>query len=115
MSEEARQKQKDFEHRMDFLMYIDYPDTFKEEYPDKEKDSDYFYVDQAPTLMDLRNYNGPRITSFFTPYGISGLDGWISKQIQGESEFTKDQLIRMIRRNPHLHNIIKTNLLSNIK
>ena len=31
-----------------------------------------------------------------------------------ESPYTKDQLVKFIISNPHLHNVIKTNLLNNL-
>ena len=107
---------RDEQHEYDFTMYRDCPDTFKEELPNFENDDPcWFYTDQAVNRLDLQSINGPTITSFLTEYGIRELDSWMCKQIKGSSKFTKDELTRLIRRNPHLHNIIKTNLLINLK
>ena len=97
ITETERQIERDKETELQCLIYLDYSDTFKRTYP-KTKD-----------IYDRR------ITSFLLPYGIKIIDSWFSKQIQSESKYSKEELKNMIRRNPHLHNVIKTDLLSNLK
>lgn len=104
----------DKDTEFDCVWYVkeNYPDTFKEEYPKENEDASDYYIDQSMMNVVIADR---RITSTFTPYGISGIDEWFSKQIQKGSKFSKEELEQMIKRNPHLHNIIKTNLLSNLK
>lgn len=102
------------EAEYDFTMYADSPDTFKEEYPDMVN-MDLYYIDQAGVNLDLRKLGGPTISSFFTPHGIKKLESWMCRQISEESKFTSIELESLIRRNPHIHNVIKTNLLNNLK
>lgn len=112
-------ERRDRELRLDFTMYRDYTDTFKEEYPTPGVCvMDTYYVDQAASLMDLTGYRGPTITSFFTQHGIARLDEWMGRQIRGENNFENiptEELEILIKRNPHLHNVVKTNLLNNLK
>lgn len=42
------------------------------------------------------------------------MEQWMINQIIKGSEYSKEDLIKMIERNPHLHNVIKTNLLENL-
>lgn len=114
-TEEERKIRKEKDIEFDCTYNIGkYKDTFKEEYPKNRNDNIKDYcVDQAKSSVV---YGDRRITSFLTPFGISEMESWFSKQIMmGEScKFNKKQLTKMIRRNPHLHNIIKTNLLDNL-
>jgi len=111
MTEEDRDKIKYNEHRFDCLWYINNKDTFKPQKLKPDESAQDYYVDQAYHNI---SFGDRTVTSFFTPHGINEIDTWFSKQIYGESEFTKEELTKMIRRNPHLHNIIKTNLLENL-
>jgi len=84
-------------------------DTFKEDYP--TKDIDHYYIDYSSNCIMIGNR---KITSSYTWFGIKEIDSWFYRQIES-SKFSKKQLEKMIRRNPHLHNVIKTNLLQNLK
>jgi len=84
-----------------------------EEYPTKPIEE--YYLDQ---LGFNRSYYGDRVfSSIVTWYGIKCMDSWYSHYIKNidESPYTKDELTMFIKSNPHLHNIIKTNLLNNLK
>ena len=109
-SELTRQR-IDEEQECTFRMFLkypeDYPDTYKEERPDKSVNIHDYYYDQSV-------YNGIGCVSAYLPMGISRMDTWMTNQILRGSKYTKDELETMIRRNPHLHNIIKTNLLHNL-
>ena len=111
ITETERQIERDKETELECLIYLDYPDTFKRTYP-KTKDIEYYFTDQSGSIIDIYDR---RITSFLLPYGIKIIDSWFSKQIQSECKYSKEELKNMIRRNPHLHNVIKTDLLSNLK
>ena len=64
------------------------------------------------------NY-GIGVCSAYTSYGIKLIDSWLSKQIRlfgnEECEFTYNQLYNMILRNMNLHEVIKWNLIMNLK
>ena len=88
------------------------PDTFVEEYPDpKVRDiHSAYYFDNSPRITKAYDRE---ISSFYTQRGILQLDEWFSTQIRSKS-YDYELMTKMIRRNPHLHNIIKTNLLNNL-
>lgn len=96
----TREEIINFEIECECLSYLDSPDTFKKQMPNG---GNIDYSDQSPTWC-----------SFYTMHGISQIDSWFSKQIQYGSKHSKEDLEKMIRRNPHLHNLIKTNLLINL-
>lgn len=108
----------DMEHALECEMYgKSYPDTFKKKYPKTTKknsrEMEIAYCDHSVKNLKAGNR---LITSFYTPFGISGIDGWFAKQIKnGPGRYTKENMERMIRGNPHLSNIIKTNLLDNLE
>jgi hypothetical protein len=116
--EMTREEIIDMEHSWECEMYgREYPDTFKKKYPritkKNSREMEIAYCDHSVKNLKVGNR---LITSFYTPYGISGVDGWFSKQIKaGPGRYTKENMVRMIRRNPHLSNIIKTNLLDNLE
>ena len=115
-SEMSREEIIDMEHSLECEMYgKDYPDTFKRAYmKDLSPDEiDEIGLDHSAVNLKI----GDRyMTSFYTPYGIKGIDSWLSKQIKnGPGRYTKNEMKRMIRRNPHLSNLIKTNLLDNLE
>ena len=92
--------------------FKDYSDTYKEEYPKPNANiHDEYYYDLGPTAS---RFWDRKIQSFYTPYGISLMDSHFGKMIR-EELLEPDHLEWMIRRNPHLHNVIKTNLLSNLE
>ncbi len=110
-TEIEKRESNDKSTEYDCLKYLDLQDTFKEEYLKKGESIEDYQLDQAP----YRNVIGERtFSSFFTWYGIKIIDGWFARQISNESKFSTEQLKEMIRKNPHLHNIIKTNLLENL-
>jgi hypothetical protein len=113
--EEYHRVQRELESEWDFKLGLNYPSNYKEEYPEEGVDIENYYYDQAPSRLDLRSFDGPLIQSWLLPYGIKKMDTWMSKQISNESKFTNEELEKMIKHNIHLHNVIKTNLLSNLK
>jgi hypothetical protein len=108
-------EQREKEQEWNFKEGLDYPHKFKKEYPKEGVDIEDYYYDQAPRRVDLRFMGGPSISSCFLPHGIKQMDSWMGRQISGESKFTKKELKKMIKHNFHLHNVIKTNLLDNLK
>lgn len=98
------------EMRLDCLSHLKRKDRFKKEYPKVGVDIiEAYYHDCSPR-------KGAFIMSFFSRFGIQKIDAWFSKEIQmeEESKHSPEELEKMIRRNPHLHNVIKTNLLENL-
>ena len=98
------------ESRIDIEYYatIYKPSIYKEQYPQKGEDSDYWYLDQSPKYGI--------VSSIFTPWGIKQMASWYISQIQkGYPTYTKEQMKLFIKCNPHLHNIIKTDLLNNLE
>lgn len=88
-------------------------DTFKyEELGDRSLD--YIYRDMAPEYTRVYDRT---IFSAYLWLGISRMDSWMSKQIQlrEKCKYSPEILAKMIRCNYHLHNVIKTNLLDNLK
>jgi hypothetical protein len=116
--ERTREEIIDTEHSLECEMYgREYPDTFKKKYPKitkgNSREMEIAYCDHSVKNLKVGNR---LISSFYTPYGISGIDGWFAKHIRnGPDRYTKEDMTRMIRRNPHLSNIIKTNLLDNLE
>ena len=99
-----------FEQRCRAESYEDYPDTFKEMYVASGFPVESFYVDQGINSTVL----GDRmITSFNLPLGIKWIDKWFSQRIM-KRDYDPVFLEKLIRRNPHLHNVIKTNLINNL-
>ena len=92
--------------------FLEGPDTFVAAYPNSGDDvKEMYYYDQAPTSS---HYWDRKIQSFYTQYGISLMDSHFGRMIR--EELLEPEIIeKMIRRNPHLHNVIKTNLLSNLE
>jgi hypothetical protein len=106
------QEEKDKEIEISCVFDIEnVKDTFKKEYPNKKRDIKDYYFDQSKRCVI---FGDRAITSFYTQTGVSQIDEWFSKQIRNGSKFTSKELVKMIRRNPHLHNVIKTNLLYNL-
>jgi hypothetical protein len=98
------------ESRIDIEYYVTkYKSSiYKEQHPQKGEDSNYWYLDQSPKYG--------MVSSFFTPWGIKQMESWYIDQIQkGYPTHTKEQMELFIKCNPHLHNIIKTNLLDNLQ
>ena len=88
----------------------EFPDTFKEEHLG-DKDMLDIYIDQMPYHSFFADRH---FSSTWLEYGLKCLEGWMIHHICNESEYTVEELEYMIKRNPHLHNVIKTNLLYNL-
>jgi len=88
--------------------------SFKKEYSTNGIDIDEYYVDQSPSRINCFDRS---IFSSFLPTGIKRIDSWFSYHIinSDRSEYTNEELETFIKGNIHLHNIIKTNLLNNLK
>jgi len=87
------------------------PTLFFHEYPTKDTDWDDVY-------RDMSGWNGAYVGSVYLKLGIKRMDGWMCKEImkgEEESKYTKEQMEYMIKYNPHVHPIIKTNLLENLQ
>jgi hypothetical protein len=101
------------EYESDWAIALDIENQslFFPEYPTKDTDMNDVYRDMAGLKI-----NGV-VTSLYLELGIRRMDAWMSREIRkGEkkSKYTKEQMEHMIKHNPHVHNIIKTNLLENL-
>ena len=88
-------------------------DTFKMvAYNERKHTHDLLYRDQ----MTLQKYSayGWTMTAVYTETGIKRIDSWLANQITSTKTDPK-KIAKMIRCNPHLHNVLKTNLLQNLK
>ncbi len=88
------------------------PDAYYNNLINKTEDGPQtFYVDQAC----FRGY----VSGGYTSYGISQIDSWFGKQIRKigtpESRYTVKELTKLILCNENLHDVIKSNLMSNLK
>jgi hypothetical protein len=87
------------------------PPLFFPEHPTKDMDWDEVYRDMA-------GWNEGFASSTYLELGIKRMDSWMCNEIRGgkkKSKYTREQMEYMIKNNPHVHAIIKTNLLSNLK
>lgn len=101
------------EYECDWRSVLDVtnPPLFFPEYPTKETDWDDVY-------RDMSGWNGGAVGSVYLKLGIKRMEGWICKEIMKgdvDSKYTKEQMEYMIKGNPHIHSIIKTNLLNNLQ
>jgi hypothetical protein len=95
----------------------EYPVLFEytEDVPD---DISSIYYDCAAEYTRFFDRN---FFSAYTPHGIKEFDGWLGKQIQSHRgwgsppRYTPEEIAKMIRLLPHLHPVIKSNLLHNLK
>lgn len=95
----------DIEYNVAKYYAENYKVRFKKEYPKPgENIREKYYHDCSP--------NFGVVSSFYLEYGIMQIDGWFGKHIR--EGYDKDKLEFMIKNNPHLHNVIKTNLLDNL-
>lgn len=85
---------------------------FVEEHPTKNIDWNDIYRDQSIH----QSVFGDRVfTSFHLKVGLKRIEGFFTREIRCEEcKYSKEDLTKMIENNPHLHNIIKTNLLVNL-
>lgn len=81
----------------------------------RSTDFENFYIDRASSNT---NIYGCRIMSSYTPYGIKQIESWFITQIQklgtNKEKYKAKDLENLILRNPHLHEVIKSNLISNL-
>lgn len=108
-----KKRERHEEIRIEQLINVDYElDTFKFELLGKS-DIDDIYIDQAPQYSRIYDRT---ISSVYTPLGIRNIDSFYIKEIQDENRKTDPvTLAKMIRHCPNIHNVIKTNLLDNLK
>ncbi len=116
------QRRKDEDTKFHALYQIDKrkptrlkPDEYYIEWIDKNG-VNRAYVDMAFSVVNIYDRC---ISSGYTSYGIQEIDTWFCKRIQeierGESEFTVKQMTQMILRHDNLHELIKWNLMVNLK
>jgi len=72
-----------------------------------------FPVDMEAMYVD-QSFNLGYVSSFYTPYGIKGIDSGFAQRIMKLEEDPK-KLKKEIKENPHLHKRIKRNLIFNLK
>lgn len=90
-------------------------------YPEDGVNIGDYYVDQAPHNSQFFDKD---FMAMHTPHGIRGIDSWFGRQIRSldmrdgvigtESGVPVDELRDMVIANPHLHAVIKTDLLHNL-
>ena len=99
-----------FEHPVIFEYTEDVPENVQS-----------LYYDCAPEFSRVYHVS---ISASYTVHGIKQFDSWFCRQIQahrpcgGEGlkpRYTSEEIARMVRRCPHLHPVIKSNLLHNLK
>lgn len=85
---------------------------FLPEYPKREVPLERYYVDQVVVGPDQV---GDRwFMSAYTQWGIHVMDSMFIKVIRS-GRYTLDQVEAMVLCNPHLHGVIKTNLIENAR
>lgn len=104
------------------LTFLKELDTFVPRHPADGVGIGTYCVDQAPSRAQ---YFDRHFLSFLTPHGIRELDSWFGRQIRSleprpgtvatESGVSPGELKDMILANPHLHDVIKTDLLHNLE
>ena len=89
------------------------PVKYKQEFPNKLTDWNKVYMDQG---INTSVFGDRRITSIHLETGLKRIDGFFAREIQRHhNNYSKKELMKMIKNNSHLHNIIKTNLLANLE
>jgi hypothetical protein len=84
---------------------------------EKEGDIKKFYYDQ---LYSTAYFGDRKMFSTWLPFGIHRMDAWYTLRIHQlglpnpKFNYSVEELELMILKNPHLHNIIKSNLISNL-
>jgi hypothetical protein len=74
----------------------------------------YYKLGKDKVYLDYAPHYGA-IFSCFTPYGISNIDAWFARQIQGEKVRENFKYLkRAILTCPHLHPVIRNNLYQNL-
>jgi hypothetical protein len=83
-------------------------EMFLEEFPDPRKPLVSYYRDQAPDF----GFG----FACYTVWGIQEIDSAFAALItRGRGHYTVEQMEALILANPHLHPVIKTNLLHNAR
>jgi hypothetical protein len=112
----VNEDERDKETRIECEIYSkENKSKFKSRKIKKGEDAEDHYFDHSARNVRIGERS---ISSFYTPYGIKGIDSWLSKQIKfGDPHplYTRDEIANLIKRNPHLSDVIKTNLLSNLE
>lgn len=112
MTREEIEAQDEKDTEFECTYYMDEKHNYKEEYLPEGESVENYTIDYAATQI---RYGERVLSSAYTWYGIKKMDCWYFKQIRLEDcKYSKDELADAIKTNPHLHNIIKTNLLSNL-
>lgn len=101
------------EYEWDWKSVLDMKQSqlFFPEYPTKDTDWD-------EVNRDMSGWNGGVVGSVYLELGIKRMCSWMAREIQkgeAKSKYTKEQMEYMIKNNPHIHNIIKTNFLENLE
>jgi len=112
----ATEDERDKETRIECEIYSkENKSNFRTRKLRKGEDAEDHYFDHSARNVRIGERS---ISSFYTPYGIKIIDSWLSRQIKFGNPhplYTKDGIANLIKRNPHLSNVIKTNLLSNLE
>jgi|TARA_R110000851_G_scaffold131429_5_gene265381 hypothetical protein len=93
------------------VLEMNNPQLFFPEYPTKDTDWDDVY-------RDMSGWNGGFVGSVYLKLGIKRMESFMGREIRKgkeKSKYKKEQMVYMIKYNPHIHSIIKTNLLSNLE
>jgi len=78
------------------------------------KSIDDLYIDQAG--MQTYSFNSGNISSCFTPYGIKNIDAYFTNRIRNiDSQDDAYSVEKEIYLCPHLHILIKKDLLNNVR
>ena len=112
----ATEDERDKETRIECEIYSkENKSNFRTRKLRKGEDAEDHYFDHSARNVRIGERS---ISSFYTPYGIKIIDSGLSRQIKfgnPQPRYTKDEIANLIKRNPHLSNVIKTNLLSNLE
>jgi hypothetical protein len=105
------EKARKLETEIDCLIFASKKDSYQK--PTEKQlskfDIDSIYTDQAIN-------HGPLVGSAWLPMGLKKMDHFYATEIcDSNSKYTVEELEFLIKRNPHLHNIIKHNLLTNLE
>jgi hypothetical protein len=104
---EKRDEERENDTYLECKYHLTLPIRYKKQISKKGIDIQDYYRDQNPN-------RGSLVSSWYLPYGLKKFDSFFCKMIT-ERKLPYDQIKNMILRNPHLHNVIKTNLLENLE
>lgn len=111
--EEDSRSQCEMYAKYDPVDYFTYQEPDFEKFPHEE-----LYIDQAPYHTQ---YGDRTFFGCLLELGLKRKESWLIKQIQEHNDpnnsptYSPEYIAKMIRCNPHLHNIIKTDLLKNLE